>query len=47
MYTILMFGGQGKEVYPNPGFQYIKCSKYSGAKPVPIKLDISNNFEMN
>ena len=48
-HTILMFGGQGKEViYPNPGFPiYESAIKYSGAKPVPIKLDISSDFEMN
>ena len=48
-HTILMFGGQGKEViYPNPGFPiYESVINYSGAKPVPIKLDISNNFKIN
>ena len=48
-HAILMFGGQGKEIiYPNPGFPiYESAIKYSGAKPVPIKLDIFNNFEMN
>ena len=41
--------GQGKEIiYPNPGFPiYESVINYSGAKPVPIKLDIYNNFKLN
>ena len=48
-HAILMFGGKGKEIiYPNPGFPiYESVINYSGAKPVPIKLDISNNFKLN
>ncbi len=48
-HAILMFGGEGKEIiYPNPGFPiYESVINYSGAKPVPIKLDILNNFKIN
>ena len=48
-HAILMFGGKGKEIiYPNPGFPiYESVINYSGSKPVPIKLDISNNFKLN
>ncbi len=48
-HAILMFGGRGKEIiYPNPGFPiYESVINYSGAKPVPMKLDISNNFQIN
>ena len=39
-----MFGGEGKEIIsPNPGFPiYESVINYSGAKPVPIKLDFLN-----
>ena len=48
-HAIIMFGGKGKEIiYPNPGFPiYESVINYSGAKAVPIKLDISNNFKIN
>ena len=48
-HVILMFGGKGKEIiYPNPGFPiYESVINYSGSKPIPIKLDISNNFKIN
>ena len=48
-HAILMFGCKGKEIiYPNPGFPiYESVIRYSGAKPIPIKLDISNNFKIN
>ena len=48
-HAILMFGGKGKEViYPNPGFPiYESVINYSGAKGIPIKLDIANNFQIN
>ena len=48
-HVILMFGGKGKEIiYPNPGFPiYESVINYVGSKPIPIKLDISNNFKIN
>ena len=48
-HAILMFGGKGKEIiYPNPGFPiYESAIKYSGAKPVPLKLSISNHFKID
>ncbi len=48
-HAILMFGGEGKEIiYPNPGFPiYESVINYSGAKPIPIRLDILNNFKIN
>ena len=48
-HAILMFGGRGKEIiYPNPGFPiYESVINYSGAKGIPIKLDITNNFQIN
>tara|TARA_B100001248_G_scaffold226451_1_gene184458 strand:- start:5003 stop:6082 length:1080 start_codon:yes stop_codon:yes gene_type:complete len=48
-HAILMFGGKGKEIiYPNPGFPiYESVINYSGAKGIPIKLDIANNFQIN
>ena len=47
MYVTLMFG-KGKEIiYPNPDFQFMKGNKLFFTKPVPIKLDISNNFKLN
>ena len=48
-HAILMFGGKGKEsLYPNPGFPiYESAINYSGAKPVPLKLSISNHFKID
>ena len=48
-HAILMFGGKNKEIiYPNPGFPiYESLINYSGSKPVPYRLDINNNFEIN
>ena len=47
-HAILMFGGKDKEIiFPNPGFPiYESLINYSGAKPVPYKLSIDNNFEI-
>ena len=48
-HAIIMFGGEGKEIiYPNPGFPiYESVINYSGAKPIPIRLDIVDNFKIN
>ena len=48
-HAIIMFGEKGKEIiYPNPGFPiYESVINYSGAKAVPLKLDISNNFKID
>jgi aspartate aminotransferase len=45
-FAIMMFGQPGAEIiYPNPGFPiYESVIKYSGAKPVPIKLEEKNGF---
>ncbi|MDC3023957.1 pyridoxal phosphate-dependent aminotransferase [Alphaproteobacteria bacterium] len=48
-HAILIFGQKGKEIiYPNPGFPiYESVINYSGSTPIPIKLDISNDFKIN
>jgi len=45
-HAILMFGEPGVEIlYPNPGFPiYESAIRYSGATPVPIRLDEANGF---
>ena len=45
-FAIMMFGQPGVEImYPNPGFPiYESVIKYSGAKPVPIKLAEKDGF---
>lgn len=45
-FAILMFGEPGAEViYPNPGFPiYESVIRYSGAKPVPMRLSEENGF---
>ena len=45
-FSILMFGTKNSEVmYPNPGFPiYESLIKYTGAKPIPIKLREELNF---
>jgi aspartate aminotransferase len=45
-FAIMMFGQPGVEImYPNPGFPiYESVIKYSGAKPVPIKLEEKDGF---
>ena len=47
--SILLLGGSDKEIiYPDPGFPiYRSMIKFSGAKPVPLKLNESDNFEIN
>ena len=44
-----MFGEPGAEIiYPDPGFPiYRSVIKYSGAKPIPLKLKEENNFEID
>ena len=48
-FSVLMFGEPGAEIiYPDPGFPiYRSVIKYSGAKPVPLKLKEDNNFEID
>ncbi len=48
-HAINMFGTKGKEIiYPNPGFPiYESAINYSQAKPVPLKLNIKNNFDID
>ena len=48
-HAILMFGGKGKEIiYPNPGFPiYESAINYSGAKAVPLSLNIKNEFALD
>ncbi|MEE2774270.1 MAG: pyridoxal phosphate-dependent aminotransferase [Pseudomonadota bacterium] len=48
-FSILIFGGKGKEIlYPNPGFPiYESLIKYTGARPIPIKLDESKGFSFS
>jgi aspartate/methionine/tyrosine aminotransferase len=45
-FAIMMFGQPGVEImYPNPGFPiYESVIRYSGAKPVPIKLEEKDGF---
>ena len=47
--SALMFGDTNKEIiYPDPGFPiYRSMIKYSGAKPVPLYLEESDNFEVD
>ena len=48
-FSLLILGGENNEViYPDPGFPiYRSMIKYSGAKPVPLKLKEIDNFEIN
>ena len=48
-FSILIFGEPGAEIiYPDPGFPiYRSVIKYSGAKPVPLKLKEEDNFEID
>ena len=48
-FATLIFGERGSEIiYPDPGFPiYRSMIKYSGAKPVPLKLKEEDNFEIN
>ncbi len=48
-FSALMFGEPGAEIiYPDPGFPiYRSVIKYSGAKPVPLKLKEEDNFEID
>ena len=48
-FAALMFGEQDSEIiYPDPGFPiYRSMIRYSGAKPVPLKLREKNNFEID
>ena len=45
-FSILALAQEGDEViYPNPGFPiYESMINYSGAKPVPMKLEESKDF---
>jgi len=45
-FAIIMFGEPGAEImYPNPGFPiYESVIRFSGAKPVPIRLSEENGF---
>ncbi len=48
-HAILMFGVPGKEIiYPNPGFPiYESVINYTGAKAVPMILDMKNQFNID
>ena len=48
-FASLIFGEIGSEIiYPDPGFPiYRSMIKYSGATPVPLYLQESDNFEIN
>tara|TARA_Y100001970_G_scaffold290695_1_gene425349 strand:+ start:6432 stop:7595 length:1164 start_codon:yes stop_codon:yes gene_type:complete len=48
-FSILIFGDKNSEIiYPDPGFPIYKSMiKFSGAKPVPLKLKEKNNFEID
>jgi len=48
-FAILMFGEPGVEIlYPNPGFPiYESMIRFSGATPVPIRLEESRGFEFD
>ena len=48
-HAIMIFGSKNKEIiYPNPGFPiYESAIKYSGAKAVPLKLNINNDFKVS
>jgi aspartate/methionine/tyrosine aminotransferase len=48
-FAIMMFGEAGAEiVYPNPGFPiYESVIRFSGAKPVPMKLHETKGFSFN
>ena len=45
----MIFGDNNSEIiYPDPGFPiYRSMIKYSGAKPVPLKMKEKNNFEID
>ena len=47
--AIMLFGGRGREiVYPNPGFPiYGSMIHFTGAKPVPYRLEEGDNFRPN
>lgn len=48
-FASLIFGEPGSEIiYPDPGFPiYRSMIKYSGAKPIPLKLKEKDKFEIN
>jgi len=48
-FSILIFGDNDSEIiYPDPGFPiYRSMIKFSGAKPVPLKIIEKNNFEID
>jgi aspartate aminotransferase len=48
-FAIMMFGEHGTEIiYPNPGFPiYESVIRFSGAKPVPMRLHESNGFSFD
>ena len=48
-FATLIFGNETNEIiYPDPGFPiYRSMIKYSGAKPIPLKLKEKNNFEID
>ena len=48
-FATLIFGDNNSEIiYPDPGFPiYRSMIKYSGAKPVPLKMNEKNNFEID
>ncbi len=48
-FAVLMFGEPGAEImYPNPGFPiYESAISFSGATPVPIKLEEANGFSFS
>ena len=47
-FAVLMFGEEGAEImYPNPGFPiYESVIKYSGATPVPYRLERGKRFRL-
>ena len=48
-FSILIFGDDNSEIiYPDPGFPiYRSMIKFTKAKPVPLRLDETDNFEIN
>ena len=48
-FAALIFGEPNVEIiYPDPGFPiYRSMIRYSGAKPIPLKLTEEDNFEIN
>lgn len=48
-FSILIFGEPGAEImYPNPGFPiYESMIRFSGATPIPIKIDENSNFSFS